>query len=199
MTTKEKNAHIFERDDLDWYVEEPRAVDQLLSVERFIGSIHDPACGRGTIVEACQRAGYWPSGSDIVCRFEDAPHWFEQRDFLAAEYQPRFCNIITNPPFFKGKGTEGFIRRALAVTSGKVCVFASIKFLAGSARANGLYTELPPSRVWIITPRVSCPSGKYLEAGNKAGGGTDDWCWFVWDQTAPRASAPALGWLKGAR
>lgn len=78
----------------------------------------------------------------------------------------------------------------------KFCVFVDRRFLTGKRRAAGLYAEHPPTRVWEITPRPSCPPGEYLEAGNKAGGGTADYCWIVWDITAPSGQT-ALGWLRG--
>ena len=103
-------------------------------------------------------------------------------------------NIVTNPPFFRGKGTEAFIRRALEFSANKVAVFTSIGFLAGGSRAAGLYRDYPPHRVWIVTPRVSCPPGEWIAAGNKAGGGTDDWCWLVWDGNGGRGTQ--LGWIR---
>ncbi len=44
---------------------------------------------------------------------------------------------------------------------------------------NRLFSEYPPTRVWIITPRVSRPPGDWIKAGNKAGGGAEDWMWMV--------------------
>ncbi len=81
--------------------------------------------------------------------------------------------------------TEAFIRHALKRLSlKKLAVFTDIKFLTSARRANGLYAELPPSRVWMISPRPSCPPGAYIAAGNKPQGGTADFCWIVWDRTA---------------
>ena len=77
----------------------------------------------------------------------------------------------------------------------KVAAFVDIKFLAGGGRANGLYRELPPNRVWIITPRPSCPPGEVLKAGGKAEGGTADWIWMVWGKTAPH-SGTVIDWLR---
>ena len=66
---------------------------------------------------------------------------------------------------------------------------------AAQARANGLFAEFPPFRIWIVTPRVSCPPGTYLAAGTKAGNGSSDWCWMVWDLTAP-PSPTRVDWLR---
>ncbi len=58
--------------------------------------------------------------------------------------------------------------------------------------AHWLY-ELPLSRVWLLTPRPSMPSGSFIAAGGKVGGGTVDFCWAVFDKgwTCP----PQLRWL----
>jgi hypothetical protein len=192
--TREKNAKVWKRDDLDFYVEESRASEALFAVEKFHGAILDPCCGSGNIVHAALNAGNIAVGTDVVRRV--AEDWFiGEADFLdvGAISQP---NIATNPPFFRGKGTEAFIRKAVLLAKGKVAVFTSIKFLAGATRANGLFAEHCPHRIWIVTPRVSCPPGAWLDAGNKAGGGTDDWVWLVWDMTAPRVTTAQMGWLR---
>lgn len=192
---KERNGKIFKRDPFDWYVEESRASEMLFEVERFVGAIWDPACGSGNILRSAMNAGYVAIGSDLVRRV-DHSCVFQEHDFLAAGREALGVNIVCNPPFYRGKGTEGFIRRALEVCTGKIAVFASIGFLSGQARANGLFADHPPHRIWMVTPRVSCPPGEWIAAGNKAGGGTDDWVWMVWDQTAPAPAFSQLGWLR---
>lgn len=48
----ERRAHVWARDDLDWYVEPEGATTALARVERFNGSILDPCCGGGNVVRA---------------------------------------------------------------------------------------------------------------------------------------------------
>lgn len=191
--TRAKEAHVWARDDLDWYVEPEQATIQLLRVEKFTGDVIDPCCGRGNIVRTLLSAGYGASGFDIMDRTCDAPWFIGVSDFLTVD-DIRQPNIVMNPPFFRAKGTETFIRHALKVAAGKVCVFADLKFLTGSGRAKSLYRDHPPHRVWMITRRPSCPPGEYLEAGHKAGGGTADWVWMVWSKTEPYTGT-SLGWL----
>lgn len=105
-------------------------------------------------------------------------------------------NCVMNPPFFRAKGLEAFIRKAISVFPGKICVFGDVRFLAGAARSNGLFREFPPQRVWIITPRPSCPPGAFLEGGGTAGNGSSDWCWMVWSHLEPMGET-RLGWLRG--
>jgi hypothetical protein len=192
-----KNAHVWERDPHDWYVEPESATAELLTVERFIGDIHDPCCGGGNIVRTLRAGGYHATGTDVVKRVGDDAEWFTGVvDYLDCRCYP--SNIVMNPPFFRAKGAEAFIRKALSEASGKVAAFVDIRFIAGDGRATGLFADHPPHRIWVITPRVSCPPGKYLEAGGKAGNGSSDWVWMVWDLTAPKPSSSSLNWLRRA-
>lgn len=192
--TVDKNAHVWQRDALDWYVEGEECTRALLRAERFHGQIWDPACGGGNIVRTATDRGYRAYGTDIVDRTGNAAWFVGCLDFLKEESPVQPANIITNPPFFHARGTEGFIRKAISIATGKVAIFTDIKFLAGGARAKGLFAEHPPSRIYSLSPRPSCPPGEYLLAGNRAGGGTADWIWIVWDLTVPRA-ATTFHWL----
>ncbi|MCW6508205.1 hypothetical protein [Lichenifustis flavocetrariae] len=196
---------LFDRDPYDWHVEPTEATAGLLRVERFVGPIWDPACGGGNVLRACTAGGCSVMQSDIVRRvLDNLSHLFAgQHDFLTARIDPpnlpfpawHTTNIITNPPFFKARGTEAFIRKALTIAKGKVAVFTDLKFLASQRRATGLFAELCPHRVRTLAKRPSCPSGEYLAAGNEAGGGTADWCWIVWDLTAPATRTYQGGWI----
>lgn len=176
----------YERDKNDWYVEECFCTRALLRAEHFLGMVLDPSCGQGNIVRECHAAGINAMGSDIIERVDHdlLPH-FKKSDFLV-EPQAGVANIICNPPFFRAKGTEAFIRRSLEVARSKVAIYADLKFLAGQDRARGLYREIAPDRVWVISPRPSCPPGWALLEGVEAKGGTSDWIWMVWDKTLPR-------------
>lgn len=188
-----KQAHVWARDSLDWYVEPQSVTHGLLQVESFPGGVWDPACGQGNIVKAMVARGIDAYGSDVAIRGDGDFPFIGCRDFLVDQISP-VANIATNPPFFRAKGAEAFIRRALTLANGKVAAFVDIRFLAGHERATGLFAEHPPARVWLITPRVSCPPGAYLLAGGKAGNGSSDWCWIIWDRTAPRSDT-RIGWL----
>ena len=131
MSAVAKAAHVWERDEHDWYVEPTRATEALLSVERFTGRVLDPCCGQGNIVTTLRAAGYDAIGSDIVDRTNGAS-WFQgeldalkdySHDFLALTGAP---NIVMNPPFYRAKGAEAFIRRALGIATGKVVAFVDI-------------------------------------------------------------------------
>ncbi|WP_421983395.1 hypothetical protein [Roseibium sp.] len=194
---KQKNAKIWSRSPLDWYVEPERCTAQLLNFERPVGRIHDPCCGGGNIVKSCIDAGYRATGTDMVDRAETPPWFLGILDFMSYEKQIRpFDNIFMNPPFYKGVGTEAFIRKAIAMTRGKVAAYTEVRFLGGETRAMTLFRDHPPDRIYIITPRPSCPTGEYLASGGKAKNGSPDFCWLVWDNSSPH-TATTFHWLTG--
>lgn len=202
--TRPKAAHVHERDPDEWYVEPVWAAAGLLRVERFDGPIWDPACGGGNVLRACLAAGIDCCGTDIVRRMpaDLEPYFFGLHDFrdpdgtAVPSGMGRPVDVITNPPFDRGRGTEAFIRRALTLATGKLAVFVDVNFLAGQRRGAGLFAEHCPHRVWIHSVRPSCPPGSYLAAGNEAGGGSEDWCWMVWDLSAPPVERFEGGWIR---
>ena len=195
--TKLKRAHIWERGEEDWFVEPKTVTTALLSVERFVGRTVDPCCGGGNIPSTMRAAGLDCIGSDVVRRAVGRDPWWQgETDFLSATALPDgVVNVVMNPPYFRARGTEDFIRKAVALTTGKVAAFVDMRFLASRRRAAGLYTESPPHRIWMLGQRPSCPPGEYLAAGNIAGGGTADFVWLVWDLTAPPACDSRFGWI----
>lgn len=195
---KRLKAHAWPRHPQDWYVEPGRVTRQLLAVERFESTTLDPACGGGNIVTSFLDAGLPCLGTDLVRRVDEGTPWFDREfDFMKGDHTGlsglMFDNIVMNPPFYRAKGAETFIRRAIALAPRKVAAFVETRFLGSEGRANGLFAEFPPTAIWIVTPRPSCPPGDYLEAGNTAESGKSDWCWIVWEKGAARRP---LDWLR---
>lgn len=183
--------------DDDWYVEPVSATSFLLARESFDGPIWDPACGQGNILKGFQNASRMASGSDAVIRdLICAPESFlGVADFL--EWPTHLAaapNIVCNPPYGKAKVAEAFIRHALKMQGGrKVAMFVNSKFMFSVGRANGLFADHPPSRIYPVLPRPSCPPGQFLLDGGKAQGGVENFVWMVWDQ-AGRSGETRLKW-----
>lgn len=198
---RQKNKRIFARAEDDWYVEPERVTRQLLSRERFAGTTWDPACGQGNVLLTMLHARVDAVGSDIVNRLptnfrDDYPRRFRSGDFFDPheEWPWSAINIVTNPPYGRAAKAEAFIRRALDLVPGKVAVFVEMRFLGAHKRASGLFAERPPSRLYFVLPRPSCPPGAYIAAGGKVGGGEADYVWIVWDNAAPASGTQAF-WL----
>jgi hypothetical protein len=180
-----KAAHVWERDEHDFYIEEPWCASRLFDVERFEGSIFDPACGSGTIVRAAQAAGLDADGADLIDR---AGGQYGVADFMkAAELVD---NIASNPPF---KLARPFAERALLLARGKVALVLPSKWIQGDARSRWLETT-PLRRVWFLCPRPSMLPGRLVLAGEKASGGTVDYAWFCWERGFE--GKPHVAWLR---
>jgi hypothetical protein len=188
-----------------WFVEPEAATLFLLERERFDDGFWDPACGQGNIVETGNRCGYSCVGTDLRDRTESmdtfrrkrASGWFEGAvDFMEWDLslRPFRHHIVSNPPYGRALLAELFIRQACGLPGvEKVAMFLNSKFMYGGKRALGLYQDLPPDRVYPISPRPSCPPGEFLLAGGKAEGGVENFAWFVWSMSA-RTGRTELIW-----
>jgi hypothetical protein len=173
----------------DWYVEPLSSTAFLLDREDFADLVWDPCCGLGNIVTTVISRGGEAIGTDLRARYGvEAEPWFAGiSDFMdESTVQPLARNIVMNPPYGKAKLAEAFIRKAAAWPGiQKVAAFTNAKFLFGSGRNAGLWTAIPPHRVYPVNPRPSCPPGEFLRAGGKATGGVENFCWLVWDIADP--------------
>lgn len=179
-------SHIWQREKNEHYVEEIWCSRRLFDTEKFEGRIVDPACGFGRIVESAARAGYAVSGSDIV---ERAPHYLVADFFSSTEIED---NFVSNPPF---KEFRAFALHALTYSRRKVALIWQVPRL----NAARWLEETPLARILLLTPRPSMPPGWAIMAGNmpngdKPQGGTQDFCWLVWDKA--HAGPATIGWLK---
>lgn len=182
--TTPKNAHLWARHPEDWYVEPFWVSQRLFEVESFVGGIIDPSCGSGRIVYAAANFGYSAFGADIVSRSGACSH---VADFRMCKHAH---NIVSNPPF--GVADE-FARHMLQISEHKVALLLPTKWMNSAKRGAWLETT-PLATVWLLAPRPSMPPGPVIEAGEKPGNGTVDYCWMVWDKT--HTGAPVIRWLR---
>lgn len=183
---KRRQTHIFERERHGHYVEPAWCSRRLFDVETFGLDVYDPACGWGIILKEAVSAGYRVTGSDIINRRRHAlGDAFIKRDFLTWS-GPVIGSIVTNPPF---DHVKDFCQHALMLGAEKVAVICLVRRLNAAHWAEGL----PLSRVWLLTPRPSMPPGAWIVAGNKPGGGTQDFCWLVFERGY--IGTPELKWL----
>jgi hypothetical protein len=54
-------------------------------------------------------------------------------------------------------------------------------------------SHTPLARIYLLTPRPSMPPGHVILAGEKPGGGSQDFCWLVWSRH--HIGPPKLHWL----
>lgn len=169
------------REENDFYPTPPEGTRALLSVESFVGSIWEPACGDGAISQELEAAGYTVRSTDLIDRGYGTPGV----DFL--QQKDRCRNLVTNPPF---KLALPFMKHALAVTDRKVALLGRLAWLEGQRR-RALYEAHPPARVWVFSRRLTMLRGGW--DGGKGGGSMTAFAWFVWDRD--HRGATVLGWL----
>jgi hypothetical protein len=167
-----RDSFIWPRADADWYVEPNWCSERLFAVEPFTGTIWDPACGMGRIVAAAKAAGLSAFGTDVVDRGCGA----QPLDFLKPSRAKNIhADIVCNPPFDVAKE---FALRALELAKSKVAIIFPVRRL----NAARWLEQTPLARVWLLTPRPSMPPGEVIMRGEKAGNGTVDFCWLVFQQ-----------------
>jgi hypothetical protein len=176
-------AHIWQKEPSGFYVEPTWCSVRLFETETFIGAIEDHCCGIGRIPEAALRAGYKTFASDIIDR--GYPHLDTVVDFFQCER--RIENLVSNPPF---DVCDAFVRHALKLTTRKVAVI----WLARRLNAARWLQETPLACVYLPTPRPSMPPGRVILAGEKPGGGTQDFVWLIFSHG--HVGPPAMHWLR---
>jgi hypothetical protein len=184
---KRRDAHIFEKAKDGFYVEPAWVSERLFEEEKFADTIYDPACGWGTILRSAQAAGYHNViGGDVVDR-RQFRFSFRQTDFLNGvdESWRTGVSVVCNPPF---DHVEEFCRKACKIAN-KVAMIMLMRRL----NAAHWLDDLPLKMVYLLTPRPSMPPGAWIAAGNKPGGGTQDFCWLVFSKRY--RGEPQLQWL----
>jgi len=174
---------LWPRHPQDWYCDPAFIAERLFDLEQFEGTIIDPACGRGNIIETARSRGFDAYGYDVVLR-TDMPGVSVQ-DFM----DPCWCsfkpvdNIVSNPPFGlcdeKKVGTQPtFVELALRRAARKVALLMPATWHQADKRSRWLETT-PLRRIYHITPRPAMPPGDFLAAGGKAGNGTTDFAFYI--------------------
>lgn len=169
------------REKDDFYPTPPEGIEALLSVERFVGPIWEPACGDGAISRVLEAQGHQVVSTDLVDRGYGEP----RVDFLM-EWQSRAPNIVTNPPF---KFVAPFMRQALSLSTGKVAFLLRLACLEGAERRQ-IFESTPLARVWVFSRRLQIwRNGDATSAAS----GMIPFAWFIWDRE--HDGPPSLGWL----
>jgi len=176
------DAHQWQRDQHEHYVEPEWVARRLFEVEPFIVNIWDPACGFGRIPDAARAAHHVCIATDIVDR--GYAHFHGVEDFLKSDRH--VGNVVSNPPFDQ---FEPFARHALKLAYNKVALICLVRRL----NAARWLKQTPLAQIWLLTPRPSMPPGHVIARGEKPGGGTQEFSWLVWDRA--HTGPPLLGWL----
>lgn len=164
----------------DFYPTPSWATLALTEVEKFAGSIWEPACGDGSMSEALKSRGYEVISTDLY----DRGYGQANIDFTASQRQAE--NIITNPPYHSA---QKFAEQGVKLAKHKCALLLRLAFLEGSHRANTIFNEAPPSRIWVFSERITF----YPKGAERKGNGTTAYAWFVWDSDG--SDQTQLGWI----
>jgi hypothetical protein len=136
--TRQRNSHIFAREDHGHYVEETWNSARLFEVEDFGAgdTVVDPCCGWGRILANAVSNGYRALGADIVDR--DAARSVPGISFRRADFLQEFAfrewpeinngrfSIVCDPPF---DHVQTFAESALALRPFKVAMIMQLRRL----------------------------------------------------------------------
>lgn len=158
-------------DGPDFFPTPAWATHALIDNETFAGDIWECACGDGAMSKVLEKTGQNIKSSDLYDRgFGDSGI-----DFLTSK--SKVSNIITNPPY---NCAEGFVKSGVQNAEKKFALLLRLAFLEGANRARTIFSDNPPSRVWVFSERITFyPSGAVVK-----GSGTTAYAWFVWDKDA---------------
>ena len=174
----------------EFYPTPPEATRALLSVERFEGSIWEPACGEGAIANVLAGAGHKVVATDLV----EYGFGISGIDFLK-ELRPRAKHIVTNPPYGSGLA-DAFAEKALAFaaqTGGMVAMLLNLSSLSHRSR-TAWWKEKPPARLYAIDDIVCWPTHRYGRAPMYFT--KHRYIWAVW--TTDHKGPSAFWWLSAA-
>jgi hypothetical protein len=168
-------------DGPDFFPTPSWATHALIDNEAFEGEIWESACGNGAMSEVLKQTGSPVFSSDLYDRGYGQPG----EDFLKPSR--RAANIVTNPPY---NAAEGFVRAALEASTRKFAFLLRLAFLEGANRQRTIFSQSPPSRVWVFSERITF----YPAGAVQKGSGTTAYAWFVWDKSS--SGATEMKWFK---
>lgn len=189
MTEKSRANHLVtnnrrtDSEKNDFYATEPRAVQDLLNVEKFDETIWECAVGKGHIADVFKENGYKVISSDLIDRgYPDT----EVKSFL--DYTENKYDIITNPPY---RLAQKFLEHAQEISEDgvRIAFFLKLTWLEGKARGE-MFKKYPPKYVYVFSSRRSCAKNGVFEGLESS---AVAYCWFIWE--VGKKTEPIVRWI----
>ena len=200
VTLGASNHTDHERAEYDYYATEPKAIDFLLQVEKFEGTIWENCCGEGHLSKRMAELGLDVISTDLI----DRGYGEGNKDFFKCT-EALGDNIITNPPF---KFAQEWVEHSLELLQDgkKLALFLPIQFLESDNRKY-MFQKVPPVRIHVFSNRILCGmngdfwehnadgSIKYKKNGEpKKKQSAKCYAWFVWE-VGNYSNKPVLDWI----
>lgn len=144
----------------DYFPTPAWATHALMENESFTGEIWECACGDGAMSRVLESRGNPVRSSDLFDRGFGKPGI----DFNTAATPAD--NIVTNPPY---NSAESFVRSGVKLARNKFALLLRLAFLEGANRANTIFNECPPARVWVFSERITFYPAGAVRAGFSSG------------------------------
>ncbi len=157
----------------DFYETPYSITQQLLLEETLTGTILEPACGNGAILNLL------PS---------HAVGYDKEVDFLTET--KKYNTIITNPPF---SIAYQFIQKAKEIATDKIIMLLPLSYLHGKKRYDGIWTNktFPLKVVYVFTRYPML--GEELREDGKYNTGMMVYAWYVWEKSYN--GNPIIKWI----
>ena len=188
-----------ERAEHDFYATEPLAVELLMGVEKFDGTIWENCCGEGHLSEPMIKNGYTVVSTDLI----DRGYGGGGID-LFKFYKALGDNKLTNPPY--AYALEWVIHSLELLKDGKkLALFLPLTFLESDKRRK-MFNETPPKTIYVASNRLLCGINGDFTAKDKNGNIIYDkdgnpkrmssakaYAWFVW--VKGEYGTPQIKWI----
>lgn len=173
-----------DREKLDFYATDKRAVEELLKREKFKSPLYEPACGKGHIGKILEKNGYDVIATDICYRGYGKE---EEIDFFTIKGNK--LDIVTNPPYFCA---SEFLRHSLEISENgvKIAMLFRLAFLEGQSRYE-LFKKYPPKKVYVFSKRLNCAKNGEFDKYKSRG---ISFAWFIWE--VGYLGETVLKWIK---
>ena len=181
---KTKKYHLKQKNN--WYATHPSVTQDLMRVERFHSKILEPFCGSGTMAEVIKSNGYDVVAYDMIDRGYGNVGEFFSTDYPMGEY-----DIITNPPY--NDNLTEIVKRCISLCKNKVAILMPMLFLSGKTRYEELYTQFPPSRVYIYCERINIAKEADFNTYSDRGMNLTIYAWYIWEKGYK--GVPELKWI----
>lgn len=172
-----------ERETMDYYATEPKAIDLLASKFDIPHRVWECACGGGSLSQRLKERGHEVISTDIIDRGYEG--FNGECDFLSRLFHPTIEGdyaIVTNPPY---KFVTEFVLTALDVLPDGcyLCLFLKTTALESRGRWEKIYKTTPPRYVFQCIDRILCAkNAEFEDARRNLGAGAQAYAWFVWQK-----------------